>query len=99
MARARARARKQGTREGDRFIWICRLTAGEGTGRFITGVPSPLFLGSPSALAFPFHLQGTVVTRRLLSSQDAIPPVEHCRIVLVTEQGKQKIQAWTLEIV
>jgi hypothetical protein len=57
------------------------------------------FLGHLLRLPFPFHLQGTVVTRRLLSSQEAIPLVEHCRIVLVTEQDKQKFQAWTLEIV
>jgi hypothetical protein len=36
MAKAKARARKQGTREGDRSILTCRLTAGEGSGRFMT---------------------------------------------------------------
>jgi hypothetical protein len=39
MVRARARVRKQGTREGDRFMLIWRLTGGEGTCQFITTAP------------------------------------------------------------
>jgi hypothetical protein len=40
MAKARAKARAQGTREGDkdRLRETCRLTAGGGSGRFITAV-------------------------------------------------------------
>jgi hypothetical protein len=55
----------------------------------------------PDLQRFPFPglLQGTVVARRLLSTQDAIPLVEHCEIMLVTQQHKQKIQAGTLEII
>jgi hypothetical protein len=36
MARARVRVRRQGTREGDRFMLTCKLIAGEGSGRFMT---------------------------------------------------------------
>jgi hypothetical protein len=36
MAKAKTRARKQGTREGGRSMWTCRLTTGEGSGRFMT---------------------------------------------------------------
>jgi hypothetical protein len=39
MVKAKARARAQGTREGDkdRLKDTCRLSAGEGSGRFMTG--------------------------------------------------------------
>jgi hypothetical protein len=39
MAKAKARARKQRTKEGDRSMLTCRLTPGEGSGRFMTAAP------------------------------------------------------------
>jgi hypothetical protein len=36
MVKAKTRARKQGTREGDRSMLTCRLAVGEGSGRFMT---------------------------------------------------------------
>jgi hypothetical protein len=37
MVKAKTRARKQGTKEGDRSMLTCRLAVGEGSGRFMTG--------------------------------------------------------------
>jgi hypothetical protein len=39
MAKAKTRARKQGTKEGDRSMLTCRLAVGEGSGRFMTAAP------------------------------------------------------------
>jgi hypothetical protein len=50
MAKAKTRARKQGTREGDRSMLTCRLAVGEGSGRFMTPSDPPVTLAFAEAL-------------------------------------------------
>jgi hypothetical protein len=47
------------------------------------------------ASLFPPRLEGKVVMRRLPSTKNVIQVVKHFRIVLVTQQHKQKIQVGT----